>query len=191
MTSPGASAFVYDGGPEAMFLRATALQPWADRLATHVRTLATQTTESDLRVEFDGRLYRARRNMMNEGEQFNLRVTASYAPHLSELKFKNPLWPLILLSPKLLSGGLVVFAAEMGQGKTTTAAAMVRSRLERYAGYGQTVENPPKCHSMASLAGAFVARPRCAGIMTMRRNAAGRGPCVPRCAATRPPRAAT
>ncbi len=142
MTSPGASAFVYDGAPEAMFLRASALHPWADRLATHVRALATQTTESDFRGEFDGRLYRARRNMMNEGEQFNLRVTASYAPHLSELKFKNPLWPLILLSPKLLSGGLVVFAAEMGQGKTTTAAAMVRSRLERYAGYGQTVENP-------------------------------------------------
>lgn len=142
MTSPGASAFVYEGTPEAMFLRDTALHGWADRLAMYVRMLATKTTESDFPVVFEGQRYRARRNQMAEGEQFNLRVTATRAPSLEELKFKNPLWPQIFLSPQLLSGGLIVFAAEMGQGKTTTAAAVVHSRLKRYAGYGQTVENP-------------------------------------------------
>lgn len=40
--------------------------------------------------------------------------------------------------------GLVVVAGAFGQGKTTTASAMIVSRLEKYGGVCVTIEDPPE-----------------------------------------------
>ena len=50
----------------------------------------------------------------------------------------------LLLDPDLLQGGLVLITATNGQGKTTTASATVRSRLELFSGHANTVEDPPE-----------------------------------------------
>lgn len=47
-----------------------------------------------------------------------------------------------LLAPGLT--GLVVIAGAFGQGKTTTASALIASRLARFGGVAVTIEDPPE-----------------------------------------------
>lgn len=53
-----------------------------------------------------------------------------------------PFWSDILMQESLTRGGLVLLAAVTGQGKSTTLAATVKSRLQRYAGFALTIEDP-------------------------------------------------
>lgn len=47
-----------------------------------------------------------------------------------------------LMEPNL--SGLIVIAGAFGQGKTTTASALIASRLSQFGGVGITVEDPPE-----------------------------------------------
>lgn len=49
-----------------------------------------------------------------------------------------------MLHERLNSGGLVIISGETGQGKSTTCAALIRARLERYSSFCLTLENPPE-----------------------------------------------
>jgi len=139
--TPGSGVYCFAGTPDVIWVRDTPLEPWMARLAADVWQQDAQSIDSDYTVLFDGRRYRAHRKMTESGPEVNLRHIPLQCPTLSDLKFP-PMWAGIFASKSLLAGGLVIFAAEAGQGKTTAASAMVRSRSEKFGGYGQTVENP-------------------------------------------------
>ncbi len=139
--TPGSGVYCFAGTPDVIWVRDTPLEPWMARLAEDVWQQDAQSIDSDYTVLFDGRRYRAHRKMTESGPEVNLRHIPLQCPTLSDLKFP-PMWAGIFASKSLLAGGLVIFAAEAGQGKTTAASAMVRSRSEKFGGYGQTVENP-------------------------------------------------
>lgn len=141
MNTAGSAVYCFAGAPEVLWIRDTDLEPWMARLAGQVWEQDAQALDSDFMVVFEGRRYRAHRKYTERGPEINLRHTALQCPQLSDLKLP-PLWSGLLCARQLLSGGLVVFAGEAGQGKTTTASGMVRSRLQRFGGYAQTVENP-------------------------------------------------
>jgi Tfp pilus assembly ATPase PilU len=91
------------------------------------------------RVHFDKRSI--------DGEWYRLRRMPKSAPHLGENGLPSKLPPSIrnvLLHPELRKGGLLYVCGATGSGKTTTAAAIVRSRLESFGGMAYTVEDPPE-----------------------------------------------
>jgi Tfp pilus assembly pilus retraction ATPase PilT len=91
------------------------------------------------RVHFDKRAI--------DGEWFRLRRMPKNAPHLGDNGMPSKLPASIrnvLLHPDLRHGGIVYVCGAAGSGKTTTAAAIVRSRLERFGGMAYTVEDPPE-----------------------------------------------
>ena len=93
------------------------------------------------RANFAGSAYRAQVAETIEGSAVSLRKIPDTTPLLSDLRM-NPVWRTLLMSPALLSGGLLLFSAPQGQGKTTSASATVRSRLEAWNGVALTVEDP-------------------------------------------------
>ena len=102
-----------------------------------------QQTLSDFRIQHENTYWRAKRQYTANGWMLCLRALPSTAPSLDDLALP-PGWRELMLDPDLLYGGLVLFTAPNGQGKTTTASAMVRSRLEKFSGKATTVEDPPE-----------------------------------------------
>lgn len=74
-------------------------------------------------------------------KDIQLRVLPSEVPALSDLDMPAT-WRAMMLDQSLLNGGLVLITAPNGQGKTTTASAIIRSRLERFSGLANTCEDP-------------------------------------------------
>lgn len=76
-----------------------------------------------------------------EGKIFIFRRLPSFIPSISEIGMPKGI--IELLSHKRLNqGGLVIIAGETGQGKSTTAAATIAYRLEKYSSFCLTIENP-------------------------------------------------
>src|SRR5690606_32486302 len=85
--------------------------------------------------------YRAQVGRNAHGSDLQLRVLPKDVPLLSDLDMPEA-WRRLFLDETLFSGGLVLFAAPHGQGKTTTASSMVASRLARFGGMANTFEDP-------------------------------------------------
>lgn len=93
------------------------------------------------RVDFDGMSFRAQLGANAGGHDLTLRVLPDHAPSLSDLRLPAGL-RTVLTSKELLDGGLLLIVAPNGQGKTTTASAIVRTRLQAFGGFAITVEDP-------------------------------------------------
>lgn len=93
------------------------------------------------RLELDGMAFRAQLGTNAESTDLTLRVLPDHTPHLNDLRMP-PAWKALFLDQGLLNGGLILVAAPNGQGKTTTISAVVRSRLEMFAGFANTCEDP-------------------------------------------------
>lgn len=93
------------------------------------------------RLEQDGLSFRVQVGSNAENLDLQMRVLPADAPSLSDLLIP-PAWHALMMDPSLLSGGLVLLTSPNGQGKTTTASAMVRSRLQAFGGMANTVEDP-------------------------------------------------
>lgn len=79
------------------------------------------------------------------GEIHALRRLPSTVPLLRELQGLPESVLKVLMDPAHhQEGGMILIAGLTGSGKTTTASAMIRSRLEAYSGYCHTVEDPPE-----------------------------------------------
>jgi Tfp pilus assembly pilus retraction ATPase PilT len=85
---------------------------------------------------------RANYSFIHDGYCLNLRCKPPSHPYLEELDIPKSI-KTILMSEKL-NNGLVLFTAETGQGKTTTAVGAMTSRIKKYGGHGIALEDPPE-----------------------------------------------
>ncbi|OGU24394.1 MAG: hypothetical protein A2580_08630 [Hydrogenophilales bacterium RIFOXYD1_FULL_62_11] len=135
----GAGAYCYFGTPECGVLGGTELEPWVNSLMSHVST--GQQVGEDFRVEFEGRAWRACRDVSEQGTQISLRRLPTSAPVLTDLKMEEIRFRDILQCEWLNEGGLVLVCGLTGQGKSTIAGGTVVTRLKRYGGRCLTVED--------------------------------------------------
>ena len=100
------------------------------------------TGTSSYSVKFAGDYYRVERIMTNEGVQYNCRKMPNKAPEIEQLGFA----PEIVkhLSSLGKASGLLLFAGPTGQGKTTSASAIMKRYLETEGGFLYTIEDPPE-----------------------------------------------
>lgn len=100
------------------------------------------TGSSSYSVQFNGDYYRVERIMTKEGVQFNCRKMPTSAPEIEQLGFA----PEIIkhLSSLGRASGLLLFAGPTGQGKTTSASAIMKRYLETEGGFLYTIEDPPE-----------------------------------------------
>lgn len=117
------------------------LLPYAHKLAERCKS---SSKKLDFSIAEDGHTWRARRDQfVVDGEWIRLRLIPSKPPTLMDLP--SPLPPKIvqaLLYPELTRGGLILVTGGPGCGKTTTASAIVVSRLRQFGGQAYTVEDP-------------------------------------------------
>ncbi|MGC0154083.1 ATPase, T2SS/T4P/T4SS family [Chromobacterium vaccinii] len=74
--------------------------------------------------------------------RYACRLVMNKAPRLGDLRLLDFHTSMMLSDELKKSGGLVLFSGLTGSGKTTTMNAMVVSRLEKFGGFAQTVEDP-------------------------------------------------
>lgn len=139
------TSMAFAGQPEARPVADTPVAQWLRGLLSHVRD--KHASEIDFRVEYVHKdqlyLYRGHRDKTVNHPLLALRRHPTECPKLEELNLPR-FWGELLMQPRLLRGGLVLIAAVTGQGKSTTIAGMVKSRLERYAGFCRSIEDPPE-----------------------------------------------
>jgi Tfp pilus assembly pilus retraction ATPase PilT len=76
-----------------------------------------------------------------EGRVYIFRRLPSHVPNIEDLGMAPNILEL-LISDRLNTGGLVIIAGETGQGKSTTAAALISYRLQKHASFCLTLEDP-------------------------------------------------
>lgn len=103
-----------------------------------------QVEKDDFVVKFDKFSYRMHviRDSI-DGPVFTLRKSPDYIPSVKKLGMPNGIHD-ILLHQKLSSGGLIFISGETGNGKSTTCAAVVKERLEKFGSFCLTIEDPPE-----------------------------------------------
>ncbi len=139
-----ADAYAYVGAPDAKRIFDGSDPRFAKWLIDiYMKSDAQMRKRASFRLEHDGVRFRAQRSRTIDGYELALRALPEVAPTLEELVMDARLRAL-LMSNQLLYGGLVIVAAANGQGKTTTVSATVKSRLERFAGHCNAVEDPPE-----------------------------------------------
>lgn len=102
---------------------------------------ANDTGKSEFRVRESGVVYRVSTIHSLEDTVYVLRRFPSKIPKIDSLN----LHPFVI--DKLLEKGLtglIVVSGAFGQGKTTTASAVIVGRLERHGGVAVTIEDPPE-----------------------------------------------
>ena len=100
------------------------------------------TGTSSYAVKFAGDSYRVERVMTNDGVQFNCRKMPTETPEIELLGFSAPIVKHLCSLNK--SAGLLLFAGPTGQGKTTSASAIMKRFLDTEGGFLYTIEDPPE-----------------------------------------------
>lgn len=136
----GAGSYCYYGEPALARLGGTEIANWVDTMMLHVRT--QHPDAEDFRVSFANTVWRGCRDVSAIGTEICLRRISPTVPLLGDLTYTVPMAAEILESEFLNAGGLVIIGGLPGQGKTTTAGAIVATRLDRYSGRGVSVEDP-------------------------------------------------
>jgi Tfp pilus assembly pilus retraction ATPase PilT len=108
--------------------------------------VANNYKTDDFLVVHRGTMFRCRRDRFAiDGEWYRLRRLTQAPPSLDSLPTPLPGHIVsALMSSDLCGGGLVLVVGGPGSGKTTTASAIVVSRLREYGGMAYTVEDPPE-----------------------------------------------
>jgi len=111
---------------------------------SRLREVLGEHKELEFSIEFDSVRYRVSRieETVDGKCWYALRRAMQAVPSLEELGFAKT-YRGFLCSEKLRKG-LIVFCGSMGSGKTTSASALVKKRLELYGGHAITLEDPPE-----------------------------------------------
>ena len=86
-------------------------------------------------------IFRGHRIESMEGRIYILRRLPSTVPSVEKLGLPANLVQL-MLSDKFNKGGLIIISGETGQGKSTTAGAIIANRLREFASFCMTIEDP-------------------------------------------------
>ena len=108
-----------------------------------LRALCQRTGQQrrEFSVRYDGVAYRVSLIQTMNEEVYVLRRFPKSVPKLESLGL-HPGLVNKLLTPKLT--GLIMVAGAFAQGKTTTASAVIVSRLHKFGGVAITIEDPPE-----------------------------------------------
>lgn len=134
-------SFCFRATPQRVLVAQTPFTGWLTGLIEHIR--ANHPAESDFRVEYDGAMFRGHRDMTVRGSLLSLRRIPKVVPSIEQINIPK-VWEELFMLESLRKGGLILISAVTGQGKSTTMAAIVRTRLEKYGGYCRTIEDPPE-----------------------------------------------
>jgi len=100
------------------------------------------TGMSSYAVKFAGDTYRVERVNTIDGLQYNCRKMPTITPEIETLGFATPI--VKHLTSLGRAAGLLLFAGPTGQGKTTTASALMKRFLDKDGGFLYTIEDPPE-----------------------------------------------
>lgn len=102
--------------------------------------------QDEFTLHHHGQTWRGRCDRQTvDGLWYRLRSLPQAPPRLDILPSPLPrLVAEMLLSDRLMAGGLVYICGAAGSGKTTTASATVVSRLHTFGGVAYTIEDPPE-----------------------------------------------
>jgi twitching motility protein PilT len=108
--------------------------------------LTRRSAQDDFVLDFQGRRWRVQHDRLSlGGPWWRLRQLPTVAPTLDSLPSPLPAAVVqALMAPGLRSGGLVLITGPAGAGKTTTASAVLASRLRAFGGAACTIEDPPE-----------------------------------------------
>lgn len=102
-----------------------------------------QAGNNEFLLHDGGQIYRGHSLESVDGWMYILRRIPKDIPKMDDLKMPSAIRDL-LLHPRLSAGGLVIITGETGQGKSTTCAATIRARLEKFGSFCLTIEDPPE-----------------------------------------------
>ena len=134
--------------PESSIIYPGPRRPLLDEMNLIRKLLAAaeQIDRDDFMLQEGAQYWRGRRDKHAvDGTWYRLRCMAEHTPTLDTLPSPIP-EPVksILLSSACNRGGLIHIAGKPGTGKTTTASALVVSRLLKHGGVAYTIEDPPE-----------------------------------------------
>jgi len=135
------------------------------------RSKHVEEKDREFSISVDGHRYRV--TMLKEFDGTNIFVLRRFSLQvraLSELAFFSKIKTLFT-RPDLK--GLILIAGETGAGKTTTASAIVKARLENIGGVGLAIEDPPE----VNLSGT-IGRGRCIQVRASRQTGGYKEPLV-------------
>lgn len=116
------------------------LKPHVHKLAQQISVLAKREIGS-FRVKYNRKFYRCQLIKGVNGLIADLRVQP-----MELIPLKNITIPLrikqLCTARRLNRGGLIIVAGSPGQGKTTTCAALIIERLQRFGGFCLAIEDP-------------------------------------------------
>lgn len=137
-----AFGLVYIGATATPIEENGLLQDFIDKLI-EVTKLQNPEKQFNLELTHNGRriILRGHSIVTTEGKIFIYRRLPSYIPKLEDLGLPEKITE-ILLADRLNQGGLVIIAGETGQGKSTTAGAMLSYRLRNHGSFCLTIEDP-------------------------------------------------
>lgn len=103
--------------------------------------ISSSTSRDEFSVKFNDIAYRASLLKSLSEDVFVLRRFPDTVPKLHELGI-HPHYVEMLMQPKL--SGLIMVAGAFGQGKTTTASAILAARIAKFGGVAVCIEDPPE-----------------------------------------------
>ena len=132
-------------------------------LRKNCRFIVSSEKDPEFSIAFEGIMYRG--TMMRDvtgGSVFTLRRSTAQVRPLEKVGLA-PALTRQLLDPSLK--GLVLIAGETGAGKTSTAVAILKARMERIGGIAVAIEDPPEVDLNGTLG-----KGRCMQIRASRRT---------------------
>lgn len=103
--------------------------------------MSSKTARQEFSVKHADIAYRASLLKSLSEDVFVLRRFPEMVPELDEIGM-HPRYVEMLMTPRLT--GLIVVAGAFGQGKTTTASAIIAGRIAKYGGVAVCIEDPPE-----------------------------------------------
>lgn len=133
-------------GKSLLFPGPTSITAEYDDLVKEITAYTDKIKKDDFMVTYGPYFFRGRRDRQAvDGDWLRLRRMASTPPIITELPTPMPTGvKKLVMSPHLLTGGLVYVIGAPASGKTTSCSAAVVSRLTEFGGYAYTVEDPPE-----------------------------------------------
>lgn len=136
-------ALCFAGSPHAMRLCDTENSASIVRAVEVMRQANVHLSKGHhrFRLDVENMSFRVQLGNNASSQDLQLRVLPQECPSVHDLDLPPP-WRALVMDEALLMGGLILITAPNGQGKTTSASAIVRSRLEAFGGMANTIEDP-------------------------------------------------